>query len=137
MVSLNGWWTADELDFGLEDSGARVLVADPERVERTRDACERLGVATVGCRLAGDVAGVDRWDDVVVPGAEVPRVVVTPDDDATILYTSGTTGRPKGAVSTHRAVTQVAVARLVDSVVVDVDDVVQHPHRRRNCCFYF
>ena len=38
-VSLNAWWTEDELDFGLEDSGATVLVADPERVERTRTAC--------------------------------------------------------------------------------------------------
>ena len=107
-VSLNAWWTEDELDFGLEDSGATVLVADPERVERTRAACARLGVATIGVRLpAGeDVEGVDRWEDVVVLGRALPDIEVRPEHDATILYTSGTTGRPKGAVSTHRAVLQ-------------------------------
>ena len=108
-VSLNGWWTTDELDFGLDDSGTSVLVADVERIERTRAACARLGVATVGVRVPAGApvpAGVDRWEDVVVVGAELPAVEVGPDDDATILYTSGTTGRPKGAVSTHRAVTQ-------------------------------
>ncbi len=108
VVSMNAWWTPDELDYGLEDSGARVLVADAERVERTRASAARLGVATVGVRLAdGDAPeGVDRWSDVVEPGATFERVEIAPDDDATILYTSGTTGRPKGAVSTHRAIIQ-------------------------------
>jgi long-chain acyl-CoA synthetase len=108
VVSMNAWWTADEMDFGLDDSGTKVLVADAERVERSRAACKRLGVATIGVRLADDDTpeGVDRWDDVIVAGAARPDVAIGPDDDATILYTSGTTGRPKGAVSTHQAVVQ-------------------------------
>ncbi len=119
-VSLNGWWTADELEYGLEDSGARVLVADPERVERTRRAAGRLGVATIGVRLptaAPAPSGVDRWEDVVDPGAALPVVEVAPDDDATILYTSGTTGRPKGAVSTHRAVVHAVMSFGARSLV--------------------
>ncbi|HWJ60483.1 MAG TPA: class I adenylate-forming enzyme family protein [Acidimicrobiales bacterium] len=108
VVSMNAWWTADEMAYGLEDSGAKVLVADLERVERSREAAEGLGLRTIGVRLDEEEVppGVERWEDVVVPGAARPEVEVGPDDDATILYTSGTTGRPKGAVSTHRAIVQ-------------------------------
>lgn len=108
VVSMNAWWTAEEMAYGLEDSGAKVLVADAERVDRSRDSAERLGFATIGVRLDEQETppSVDRWDDVVEVGAARPEVEVGPDDDATILYTSGTTGHPKGAVSTHRAVVQ-------------------------------
>jgi long-chain acyl-CoA synthetase len=107
-VSLNAWWTEDELSWALEDCGASALVADRERVERTREVAARLNIAVVGVRLGdgGDLAGVDRWEQVLPLGASMPDVEVGPEDDATILYTSGTTGRPKGAVSTNRAVTQ-------------------------------
>jgi len=105
-VSLNAWWTEDELDFALEDCGATVLIADPERVARTRTTAARLGFATIAVRDPAPHAGVDRWDDVLVPGAAAPTAAIDPDDDATILYTSGTTGRPKGAVSTHRSIVQ-------------------------------
>ncbi|MEY2420900.1 MAG: steroid-24-oyl-CoA synthetase [Acidimicrobiaceae bacterium] len=104
-VSLNAWWTEDELDYALEDCGARVLIADRERVDRSAASRKRLGIGTIVVRDA-TVSDVDRWDDVVVPGAPMPDVHIDPDDDATILYTSGTTGRPKGAVSTHRSIVQ-------------------------------
>jgi long-chain acyl-CoA synthetase len=109
-VSLNAWWTEDELDYALEDCGATVLIADAERVQRARASAIRLGCRILSVRTEDVVDGVDRWEDLRDLGAPMPDVTVTPDMDATILYTSGTTGRPKGAVSTHRAVIHALMA---------------------------
>jgi len=111
-VSLNAWWTGEELDYAINDSGLSVLIADQERVGRASDACERRGVRILGVRLDDSTheAVVERWRDVVVTGVAMPDVELVAEDDATILYTSGTTGFPKGAVSTHGAVCQAIMA---------------------------
>jgi long-chain acyl-CoA synthetase len=119
-VSLNAWWTEEELAYAINDSGLSVMIADRERVERSHDACAEVGARLLGVRLrSGDVHSslVERWEDVVVPGAEMPRVDIDADTDATILYTSGTTGFPKGAVSTHGAISQTIMAFVSSSQV--------------------
>lgn len=104
-VCMNAWWKEDEMAYGLEDSGARVLIADVERVRTAEPNLSRLGVQAVVVRHDGPLPdGVDRLSEVLRAGASMPEVEVGPEDDATILYTSGTTGFPKGAVSTHYAI---------------------------------
>jgi long-chain acyl-CoA synthetase len=112
-VPLNAWWTGAELAHGLKDSGSRFVFADPERLERLKDnlppSVQKLFVTRAPFRPAGmavleDILGPPgQWS--ALPEGAMPDVALDAEDDATIFYTSGTTGSPKGAVGTHRALT--------------------------------
>jgi long-chain acyl-CoA synthetase len=133
-VSLNAWWTEDELAYALGDSGTVLVVADPERVDRMAATCRRTGIKLIGVRGRPDgapIEGVDRYEDVVELGTPLPEVGIEPEDDATIIYTSGTTGAPKGAVSTHRAIVQALMAfgcrQMIEAVRQEGESVEPTP----------
>jgi len=107
VVPLNAWWTGAELEYGLDDSGSSVLFADEQRANELRDHFKNLNLSkVVAVRSRGELPdAVSRFEDelaAVQEPQELPAVALDPEDDATIFYTSGTTGRPKGALGTHR-----------------------------------
>jgi long-chain acyl-CoA synthetase len=114
VTPLNAWWTGPELEYGLADSGSKIAIVDHERWERIREhthGCPDLKKIYVS-RAAEEIADpmVKRLEAVIgvpndwakLPAAQLPSVAMEPDDDATIFYTSGTTGKPKGAIISHR-----------------------------------
>ncbi len=109
-VSLNAWWTGGELEYGIADSGAKLLIVDAERHARLVDhypnlpALERVIVTRapdpVETSLESLIGPPKDWD--AEPEVPFPMREIAADDDATIFYTSGTTGHPKGALGSHR-----------------------------------
>ncbi len=113
VVPLNAWWTSGELEYGIDDAGCRILFVDDERYQRlaadnpTLPALETMVVARASGPLdpramrLEDLIGTPH-DYAALPDAELPPVDLLPEDSATIFYTSGTTGNPKGALGSHR-----------------------------------
>lgn len=118
---LNAWWTGDELGYALADSAAKILVADEERWLRIRQAgaspATLHSVYVTRAEPSEDLAFAVQLETVIGPSGAwstladvpLPEVTLSPEDPATILYTSGTTGRPKGALGSHRNILTTVV----------------------------
>ena len=114
---MNSWWIGDELEYGLNDSGARVAVIDEQIYERVRSHwtnmpdLEAIIIARDRADDRGDpritsmeshIGEANTW--AALEPRDFPAVEIDAETDATIMYTSGTTGKPKGALATHRAI---------------------------------
>jgi long-chain acyl-CoA synthetase len=130
-VAMNALWQPEEMAFGLSHSGARVLLADPERLERlAAGPSQPKDLAVIGVRTGGAVAaGVRTYEAVMSrsPVDAMPKVPVEPDDDAIMLFTSGSTGHPKGAVSTHRNVISALLSWELDAHAAVLTGLVSAP----------
>jgi long-chain acyl-CoA synthetase len=136
LVGLNGWWKTDEIVYGLQDSGSKVLVVDRDRFVRVAEHLDDLPDLEAVFLIDADPSDLPAADGSVDPRLRpydelaTEPVVTLPDtpidegDPAVIFYTSGTTGRPKGAISSHRnmiANLQNTLYNSVAAAMVDPD----------------
>lgn len=94
-VGMNGWWTGDEIVYGLELTEPKLLIADQKRLARLQGTDPGMATVIVEEDFEDRLSGFDM-------AAPLPDVPIDEDDPAVVLFTSGTTGRPKGAINTHR-----------------------------------
>ena len=118
FVAMNALWTADEMSYGLTMSTPKLLIADQERLDRLASLANApSGFAIIGARTTKALpAGAQAWADVMSAPhkSDMPDIDVAPDDDLQMLFTSGSTGNPKGAVSTHRNVIHALMSWELD-----------------------
>ncbi|MDR7258471.1 acyl-CoA synthetase (AMP-forming)/AMP-acid ligase II [Sphingomonas sp. BE270] len=111
---LNGWWQSEELATAVAEVECRLVFADPPRAKRLAEI-DGLDVAVVTIDdvqpLGSALAALAGPTDVALP-------TIAPEDPATILFTSGSTGQSKGAISNHRAVTQGVFNYLAQALVM-------------------
>ncbi len=107
IVPLNSWGKPADIVYSVADAGARLVFCDQQRYDGMADLLRERAIDMVIVRPAdeGDPMGLDA---LLAPcrGSQPKPVAIDGEDLALIMYTSGTSGKPKGAVSTHRAICQ-------------------------------
>ncbi len=128
-VAMNAHWQADEMAYGLVDCGAKALLADQERLDRVaqRPAIEGLHVLAVRATKLPPGARDLKLMTEALGEVPMPPVDMQPDDLAIMLYTSGSSGRPKGVPSTHRMVLSALLSWELDYAILDKVSGVERP----------
>jgi len=110
---LNGWWEPLEMEQAIRLTDPKLLIADAARGRRIAEKCSDFETVALPVELPIDQAVAE-----LLSAGEADLPEISPDDDATILFTSGSTGESKGALSTHRAVTTATYAYSTGLVVL-------------------
>jgi long-chain acyl-CoA synthetase len=117
-VGLNGWWATEEIEYGLEDSGSRYLVVDERLYPRVEPLLGKIpSLEKVFFIGESAPAGTLPIDSILDPADEPPTTPLEETDPFVILYTSGTTGRSKGCITTHGGTIQQVIGILFANVV--------------------
>ncbi|GAB4085347.1 long-chain fatty acid--CoA ligase [Myceligenerans cantabricum] len=128
VIPVHLLFKADEIEFVLRDAGADVLVVAAPMLAEAAPAAARAGVPLLTVLAPEEVAranGLARLEDEAAAAAPIERhTPVNPLAAATVLYTSGTTGTPKGAVGSHLAMVEQVHCSLIDSIKMDPDAVI-------------
>ncbi len=112
-AGLNGWWSRQEILYALDDAEPRLLIADRKRLARVAD--DRLSCPVI-C-IEDDFTTLEQgWDARDGRAHALPDCAIAEDDPALILYTSGTTGRAKGALLSHRCLITFLASAIFSGV---------------------
>ena len=120
-VAMNALWQPEEMEYGLTDSGAKVLFADQERLDRLAHCSPELQIAVIAVRPSGPTSTLTVLSDRLAGMSEVPMpdADIDADDPATIFYTSGSTGHPKGVLQTHRNIVSALFSWELDARIAN------------------
>lgn len=123
VVLLNAWWTTEELDYALKDSKAKLVFADADRLSRLMPLAGDLGLSLVGA-ADGDARTTPGFSDLMAHRSDAgwPDRDIQADDDFAIVYSSGTTGHPKGVVLTHRGAVNAVYSWLMQGEIAPLVD---------------